>query len=144
MKVRAVRIARAKERRTVVCLPLFLLAAAGLSGCSKKDPAPPESSGPVQTVDQNTVGEISGTVALEGTLPEPRKIILTGEPECAQLNPTPLTSSEVVTGDNGALANVAVYVKSGLGNYHFDPPDGACEAGAEKLYVSTARHCADD
>ena len=29
---------------------------------------------------------------------------------------------EVVRGDHGALANVAVYVKSGLGNYHFDTP----------------------
>jgi hypothetical protein len=122
MKVSTVRIARTKERRAVVWLPLFLLVAAGLSGCSKKDSAQPELSGPVQTIDQNTVGEITGMVSLEGSPPEARKIIVTGEPECAQLNPTPLTSSEVVTGDNGALANVAVYVKSGLGNYYFDPP----------------------
>ena len=29
---------------------------------------------------------------------------------------------EVVTGENGALANVVVYVKSGLGEYRFDTP----------------------
>jgi hypothetical protein len=122
MKPQATRIVSGRGQIAFISLSLFLLVAAGLSGCSKKEPAQSEPTGPAQTLDPNTVGEIKGVVSLEGAPPEPRKIIVTGEPECAQLNPTPLMSSEVVTGDSGALANVAVYVKSGLGNYHFDTP----------------------
>jgi hypothetical protein len=122
MKVRAARIARAKKRRAAISLLLFLFVATGPLGCSKKESVQPDSAEPAQTIDPNTVGEITGTVSLEGIPPEPRKIIIAGGPECVQLNATPLTSSEVVTGVKGALANVAVYVKSGLGNYHFETP----------------------
>jgi hypothetical protein len=120
MKQVATRIERTKGLIPVISL--FLFVTTGLSGCSKRETAQPESAGAAQTIDANTVGEIKGYVSLDGTPPEPHKIIVTGEPECAQLNPTPLMSSEVATGDNGALANVAVYVKAGLGNYHFETP----------------------
>jgi hypothetical protein len=45
---------------------------------------------------------------------------MSGEPNCR--NSTPVFPQTVVAGKNGALANAVVYVKSGLGNYHFDPP----------------------
>ena len=47
---------------------------------------------------------------------------MTAGPECAKLHSSPLTYPEVVTGDHGALANVLVYVKSGLGKYRYDLP----------------------
>ena len=43
-------------------------------------------------------------------------------PACAKANATPVVPPEVVTGENGALADVAVYVKSGLAGRHFDAP----------------------
>ena len=43
-----------------------------------------------------------------------KTINMAAEPACAKAHTTPLTSEEVVTGDGGALANVVVYVKSGL------------------------------
>ena len=99
-----------------VCLALLI------GGCSNKTSGLAPSQGPVVTLDPKTVGEIKGTVTLEGAAPPPQKILLSGEPECAQLNPNPLLSPAVTAGANGALANVAVYIKSGLANYHFDPP----------------------
>jgi len=41
---------------------------------------------------------------------------------CLQANPTPVVPPLVVVGEHGALANVVVYVKTGLGHYRFDEP----------------------
>ena len=94
-----------------------------LVGCARKESSENvQTPAPTATVDPTTTGTIAGTVTLDGAPPAPRKIIMTAGPDCAKLHSTPLTYPEVVTGDDGALANVLVYVKSGLGNYHFDVP----------------------
>ena len=61
---------------------------------------------------------------LDGTPPKFAAIIMTAEPPCVKANPTPVVPPVVVTGEHGALANVVVYVKSGLQNYRYDvtPP----------------------
>ncbi len=117
MQTRRYSLSRFKNCALLVALALGVIQ----SGCSRQK-TEPVATGPLQTIDPKTVGEIKGSVILQSTPPAPRKILLSGEPECAQLNPNSLFSSEVVTGANGALANVSVYIKSGLGNYHFDPP----------------------
>ena len=99
----------------------------GLFGCSKHEATQSTPTGAIVTLDPNTVGEIKGTVLLQGPPPPPQKILLSGEPECAQLNPNSLESPVVTTGLNGALANVGVYIKSGLANYHFDTPQTPVE-----------------
>ncbi len=93
-----------------------------MGACSGKESSEPQQPAPTVTVDPATVGAITGTVSLDGTPPTPRPIIMTAGPECAKLHSSPLTYPEVVTGDHGALANVLVYVKSGLGNYRYDIP----------------------
>lgn len=93
-----------------------------LAACSSKESSESEQPAPTATVDLATVGAITGTVVLDGTPPVPRPIIMTAGPECTKLHSSPLTYPEVVTGDHGALANVLVYVKSGLGNYRYDVP----------------------
>jgi len=111
-----------------ICSLLFrraafaFVAALFAAGCSHKQPSETEQPAPTATVDLSTVGAISGTVTLDGTPPAPHPIIMTAGPACAKLHSTPLTYPEVVTGDHGALANVLVYVKSGLGNYRYDIP----------------------
>ncbi len=50
---------------------------------------------------------------------------MSSEPACTKANSSPPESREVVIGENGALANVVVFVKSGLENYRFDPPKDA-------------------
>jgi len=110
------------KRLSATAVFIVLAAAAVQNGCSRQQSGLEQPSGPIQEIDLATVGEVKGVVTLEGTAPAPRKILLTSEPECAQLNPNSLFSSEVTTGANGALTNVAVYIKSGLGNYRFASP----------------------
>jgi plastocyanin len=101
-----------------------------LSGCRGKQSAPTQRSSPsaaqqsvpTKVVDPSTVGTITGTVTLEGTPPAPREIMLSGSPACAKLHSSPLIYPEVVTGNHGALADVIVYVKSGVENYRFAAP----------------------
>jgi plastocyanin len=92
-------------------------------GCSKKEPdvtaEPPASTA---VVDPATAGSITGTVKLEGHPPQFRAIDMTAEPACVQANPSAVAPPIVVTGPGGALAAVVVYVKSGLGSYHYDVP----------------------
>jgi hypothetical protein len=101
---------------------LFAVALA-ITGCSKRESE--ESSGPpppTAIVDASTAGEITGTVKLDGSPPVFKPIDMSAEAVCVQSNPKPVVPPIVVTGAHGALANAVVYVKSGLGNYHFDTP----------------------
>ena len=50
---------------------------------------------------------------------------MSSEPACVKVSSSPSDSREVITGENGALANVVVFVKSGLENYRFDTPKEA-------------------
>lgn len=83
------------------------------SGTETAEPA----ASPTTAVDPSTAGTIRGTVILEGQPPELRPIDMSSEPACRKLNAGPVIPPEVVTGPNGGLANVVVYVKSGLGEY---------------------------
>src|SRR6267154_776739 len=99
-----------------------------MTGCGGKKEEAPEAPAPAagapagKTVDPATTGEVTGSVKLEGTPPKMKTISIAAEPSCASARTTPLTSEEVVTGDGGALANVVVYVKSGLDGYSFPAP----------------------
>ncbi|MGA9884905.1 MAG: carboxypeptidase regulatory-like domain-containing protein [Candidatus Acidiferrales bacterium] len=81
------------------------------NGASNEPLAPP--------VDPATAASITGTVTFAGTPPVLRPIDMSAAPACVKANPSPVVPPEVVTGANGALANVVVYVKSGLGNYRY-------------------------
>ena len=93
-----------------------------LAGCSGKESTTTEQSAPSAVVDPATVATITGTVTLDGTPPAIPPIIMSAAPECAKLHSSPLVYPQVVTGDHGALADVIVYVKSGVANYRFDVP----------------------
>jgi hypothetical protein len=47
---------------------------------------------------------------------------MSAEPACVQAHSAPVDFPDVATGPSGALADVVVYIRSGLGNYHFTPP----------------------
>ena len=101
---------------------VLLLSFTAFLGCSKNEsstPGPPEATA---VVDPSTAGSITGAVKLEGTPPVVRLIDMSAEAACVEANPRPLTPPVIVLGEHGALANVVVYVKSGLGRYHFDTP----------------------
>ncbi|HEV8384066.1 MAG TPA: carboxypeptidase regulatory-like domain-containing protein [Candidatus Acidoferrales bacterium] len=110
-------------------LVYFVLAVAlalSLSACGKKEaeeekPAagPATASAPV---DPATAATITGTVKLDGAAPKAQRIRMDAEPNCAKLHTTPVMAEDYVVGDKGALANVVVYVKEGLGNRTFPTP----------------------
>lgn len=106
-------------------------AALTLSGCGgnksgpAESPSAPAANAPAgKTVDPATVGEVSGTVKLDGTPPKMKAINMAAEPACGKARTSPAMSEEVVTGEGGDLANVVVYVKSGAEGYSFPAPSG--------------------
>jgi plastocyanin len=106
---------------TIRVIPLALIGAFAfvfVAGCgnntSNEPPAPP--------VDPATAASITGTVTFQGTPPALRPIDMSASAACVKANPTPVISPDVVTGPNDALANVVVYVKSGLGHYRYPVP----------------------
>jgi len=114
---------------------LSLLLAAALVvtivGCGKKseesesETAAPAAAPAGKTVDPTTAGEITGTVTLNGAAPKMKAINMSQESECASQHSTPALTENVITGDKGALANVIVYVSTGLDGYSFTPPSSA-------------------
>ena len=70
--------------------------------------AAPAASGPTGTAT------VSGTVAYQGDVPNLRPISMSADPACAAKHSEPVPNSSLLLGDNQALGNVFVYVKSGL------------------------------
>ena len=118
-----------KKSRVGMCsvaIGVFALAITGCGGKNESTEAPasaPAAGAPAgKMVDPATVGEVTGTVKLDGAAPKMKTISMAAEPACAKAHSGPVTSEEVVTGDGGALANVVVYVKSGVEGYSFPAP----------------------
>lgn len=72
--------------------------------------------------DEPGGGTISGTVRVVGSQDGTVRINMTADPACLKIHPAPVISEEVVSGQNGALKNVIVYISDGLANRSFDAP----------------------
>jgi len=105
---------------------LVIALALSVSACGNKEAAKEETAAPAAVasapIDPATAGSITGTVKLDGPAPKATRIRMDAEPNCAKEHKTPVMSEEYVVGDKGALANVVVYVKDGLGNRTFPTP----------------------
>ena len=99
------------------CLPVAVGKRRNIGSTLRRPLLPPE-----RRLTPATAGEVTGSVKLDGAAPKMRTISMAAEPACAKAHTSPVTSEEVVTGDGGALANVVVYVKSGLDGYSFPAP----------------------
>jgi hypothetical protein len=111
-----------------VLIPLLSLLAGLLTGCSKS--TPPESVQPVSSpaaqaasaaLDNSTLGGISGTISFSGPAPKLSALDFSADPAC----PSDLQPQDVVLIKGGKLANVFVYVKSGLGRTLVSPSEPA-------------------
>ena len=99
-----------------------LTSAVLLGGCRRNAANPESSNGsaspaPVAnttppSIDPATAGSISGVVHFSGKAPERIKIDMSADPACAMSDTPNSTEQYVVSG--GRLANVFVYVKSGI------------------------------
>src|SRR5665213_57848 len=99
-----------------------LLAACGSGSNTSEKAAAPAAAPDAKRVDAATAGSISGKVLLDGKAPENAKIGMSSDPTCMAAHTDGATAESYVV-DNGALENVFVYIKDGLGNkYIFDTP----------------------
>jgi plastocyanin len=83
--------------------------------------APAAAPGAPATIDTANAGSVTGKVTFAGTPPAPTPIKLSSDPYCQKANPGLATETEVV-GKDGAVENVFIYVKDGLGNQTFPAP----------------------
>ena len=102
----------------VLVLASSSLAAACGGGSQESEGPPPATENPV---DPATAGSVSGRVTFAGTAPTLSPLRMDSDPNCAQQGGTAPDESLVV-GANGALENVFVYVKDGLGSLRFPVP----------------------
>ena len=120
---------RTELRWTVTSLlVIFLAVGCGGDGGDTDGSGKDSSSGAASVenpVDASTAGNISGTVAFEGDAPTMDLIDMADEQVCAEKHSSTPTSQNVLVNDNGTLANVFVYVKSGLEDLSFPTPGPA-------------------
>ena len=107
--------------RVLACVVVL----AGLAACSGTDssksaePSSPAAAPDARKVDAGTAATLKGKVVLEGTAPENPIIKMASDPACGNAE----VRGESYLVDNGALENVFVHIKDGLGNkYIFDTP----------------------
>ena len=108
--------------RVLACV-LVLAGLAALQrpiGASRAEPSSPAAAPDAKKVDDGTAATLKGKVVLEGTAPGNPIIKMTSDPASRQRREVRAESYLV---DNGALQNVFVHIKDGLGNkYIFDTP----------------------
>ena len=101
-----------------------VIAVAGIvlafAGCDNRQTTQSDVASAV--VDSSTTGSITGTVTLQGSLPASKPIDMSASPACVQANATAVASQQAVTGEDGQLANVVVYLKKGLAKHQFKTP----------------------
>ncbi|MFZ0797429.1 MAG: hypothetical protein WAM98_06550, partial [Terriglobales bacterium] len=67
-----------------------------------------------RSVSAASTVQITGIVKLDGTAPHQKPIDMSKEPSCAAIHKDkPITTESVVTGANGGMANVVVYITQG-------------------------------
>ena len=111
---------------------LLLLTALTLAGCkhttapASGDASQPITAHPAPAVDPATAGSITGVVSFDGVAPKRIPIDMSADPACAMATEPNLTEQYLV--DHGHLANVYVYIKSGV-------PDSTAPASARAVVM---------
>ena len=103
---------------------LILAVAATTIACGgggSQESAPAESAPIANPVDPATAGTVSGRVTFDGTPGKPVTLRMESDPACVQPGAS-TTAESLVVGEGGALQNVFVYVKDGLGDLRFPVP----------------------
>ena len=104
--------------KTLITLAALWFAAACAQPKAVQKPAEPALFKP----DPVTAASVSGTIRYKGNKP-PRKPVDMGEdPLCAKMHKTGLFEEPVAVSPAGTLANVFVYVKTGLEGKKFETP----------------------
>jgi plastocyanin len=109
--------------RRGIPIAAFVLAAitAACGGGNPENAAPATPAPTVSPVDAATAGNIAGKISFEGAVPTPGVVRMDSDSNCVQQGVTS-TDETILVGDAGALQNVFVYVKDGLGTLRFPVP----------------------
>jgi plastocyanin len=91
-----------------------------LAGCSSKPAEPPKVA--YFKVDPATAGVIEGSVQFTGRKPARTAVDLSSDPACVEAHKGRAVDESVMVNPNGTLANVFVYIKSGLEGKEFEIP----------------------
>ena len=67
-------------------------------------------------------GKVEGKVTFDGTAPKRKKLRMDADPQCAKQHDGPVLAEELIVDENGGVANVFLFVKSGLDGKNFDAP----------------------
>lgn len=111
--------------KRVFWLPLVSLL---LAGCSHPDNNTEKKSAATNpkpayfTINPATAGVITGFIRFSGRKPHPKAIDMSSEPACVEAHHGKAYDESLVVGEKGALANVFVYIKSGLEGKTFETP----------------------
>jgi len=110
------------RRFQVGVVVVALGAGAAACGGGSADDATSAPPAPLMSpVDAATAGNIIGRITFEDTPPQPGVILMDSDPNCVEPGVT-ATDETLVVGAAGALRNVFVYVKDGLGDLRFPIP----------------------
>jgi len=101
---------------------LALLGRASVNATLSDAAAPAAAIGPSASADTSAPAAVSGVVRLDGPAPAAKPISMAKDPECLKMHPGGVSTEEAITGSDGRLGNVIVYVSEGLGDRTFDPP----------------------
>jgi plastocyanin len=106
--------------------PVLVCAALLLSNCTGGKPPETKAQEPPAPsyfkVDPSTAGTVTGTIRFTGRKPPRKAIDMSGDPPCAAAHHGKAYDESVVVNTNGTLANVFIYVKTGLEGRKFEIP----------------------
>jgi hypothetical protein len=105
---------------TVAALFVLALGCGGGEEASTTPEGTPAATAEFFKVDPATAATVMGKVSFEGAPPKMPPLNMSAEPDCAKLHGSPVFP-DVVAVTDGMLANVFVWVKSGLEGKSFEP-----------------------
>jgi plastocyanin len=105
---------------------IALACAALLAGACSKAPEAKQAPAPAAPayfrVDPATAGSVAGTIEFTGKKPARKAVDMSNDPACVEAHGGKAYDESEVVNPNGTLANVFVYVKTGLEGKKFDVP----------------------
>jgi len=113
------------RRIRVGCMAVMVLAL-GLAACSKKSQEGSEGTVAAPAVVNPDAATLKGVVRFTASPPGRNPLTLRGTPECALQHKGEVLSEDVMVKE-GKLANVVIYVKSGLEGKSIPAPTGVAE-----------------
>jgi len=120
---------------------MFLLTVCSKGSQSNVQAAPPSTQPTVSSDPAPAGGTISGKVKFTGVAPKNPAIDMSEEAACKAKYPNPPTEENVVAGPANALANVFVYVKSGVPAGQTFPARRDGLSFSTRTAVATTRTC---